>query len=91
MTALLGTHILLYWLADEGRLSSEQKHVLAGAPPLVNRVGISPAVAAEVARLPDSFRRDPADRIIVATAMVLGAVLLTNDRRIREAALVPTV
>lgn len=54
-------------------------------------MGISPAVAAEVARLPDSFHRDPADRIIVATAMVLGAALLTNDRRIRDAALVPTV
>jgi PIN domain nuclease of toxin-antitoxin system len=63
----------------------------ATAPPLVNRVGISPAVAAEAARIPDSFHRDPADRIIVATAMVLGAVVLTTDRRIREASLVPTV
>ncbi|MBI4604793.1 MAG: type II toxin-antitoxin system VapC family toxin [Planctomycetes bacterium] len=63
----------------------------AAAPPLVQRCGITPAVAAEVASLPASFHRDPADRIIVATARVLGATLLTCDRRILQAKLVPTV
>jgi PIN domain nuclease of toxin-antitoxin system len=131
MTALLDTHVLLYWFEDEGRLSEEQRHVLASAsaenplfvsditlwevatlynlkritldrplrvwlerataPPLVSRIGISPAVAAETARIPASFHLDPADRILVATAMILGAVLVTSDRRIREASLVPTV
>lgn len=60
----------------------------ASAPPLVRRVGISPAIAAEVARLPPTFHRDPADRIIVATARVLGATLLTSDRRIIDSGLV---
>jgi len=63
----------------------------ASAPPLVQRCEISPAVAAEVATLPDSFHRDPADRILVATALVHGAKLLTSDRRIVQAKLVPTV
>lgn len=63
----------------------------AVAPPVVRRHGISPAVAAEVATLPDSFPRDPADRILVATARVLGATLLTRDRRIVDSGLVPTV
>lgn len=63
----------------------------AVAPPLVRRHGISPAIASEVARLPDSFHRDPADRILVATARTLGATLLTHDRRIRESGLVETV
>lgn len=63
----------------------------ATAPPLVQRLPITPAVAAEVAVLPDSFHRDPADRIIVASARVLGATLLTRDRRILESALVPAV
>jgi PIN domain nuclease of toxin-antitoxin system len=62
----------------------------ATAPPLVQRLGISPAVAA-VAVLPASFHRDPADRIIVASAQVLGATLLTRDQRIVEAVLVPTL
>lgn len=63
----------------------------AVAPPLVRRQGISPAIAAELAELPDSFHRDPADRILVATARVLGAALITQDRRIIDAALVDTL
>ena len=63
----------------------------AAAPPLVRRCAISPAVAAAVAVLPDDFHRDPADRIIVATAQVHGATLLTRDTRIAAAKLVPTV
>lgn len=63
----------------------------AVAPPLVRRVGISPAVAAEVARLPDNFPRDPADRIIAATARIHGAALLTQDQRIIDADIVTTI
>jgi PIN domain nuclease of toxin-antitoxin system len=63
----------------------------AAAPPLVRRIGISPAVAAAVADLPDTFHRDPADLIIVASAIIMGAVLLTNDARIRDAGIVQTV
>ena len=63
----------------------------AVAPPLVRRQAISPAVAAEVAALPDSFHRDPADRIIVATARILGATLLTRDHRIVAAGLTATL
>ncbi|MEQ1858217.1 MAG: PIN domain-containing protein, partial [Longimicrobiales bacterium] len=63
----------------------------AVAPPLVRRVAISPAVAAEVAALPDSFHRDPADRILVASARVTGSTLVTQDRRIVDSGLVPTI
>ncbi len=62
----------------------------ATAPPLVQRIAITPAIAAEVAALPDSFHRDPADRILVATARVLGCSLVTKDRRIILSGLVPT-
>jgi PIN domain nuclease of toxin-antitoxin system len=57
----------------------------------VQRVRVSPAIAAEVAALPDSFHRDPADRLIVASARVLGATLLTQDAKIIDAKLVPTM
>ena len=63
----------------------------ATAPPLVARCGISPAIAAEVASLPASFPRDPADPIILATAQVLGATLLTSDARMIDSELVPTL
>lgn len=131
MTALLDTHILIWWLNDSHRLSAAQQEVVASAsaespllisdislwevatlhsrgriqltiplrawldkavaPPLVRRHSISPAIAAELATIPDSFHRDPADRILVATARVFGATLLTQDRRIVDAALVSTM
>ncbi len=63
----------------------------AVAPPLVRRVGVSPAIAAELADLPETFHRDPADRILVATARLLGATLVTQDRRIVASGLAPTL
>ena len=63
----------------------------ASAPPLVRRYGVSPTVAAELANFPSTFHRDPADRIIVATARIIGATVLTCDRRIIEAGIVPTL
>jgi PIN domain nuclease of toxin-antitoxin system len=57
----------------------------------VERVGISPTIAAEVAALPSTVHRDPADRIIIATARVLGCELLTQDLRIIESGVVATV
>lgn len=60
----------------------------AVAPPLVQRSGITPAIASEVAALPESFPRDPADRILAATARVLNATLVTRDERIRDSKVV---
>ena len=131
MKPFLDTHILLYWLADTGRLTRRQKTAIqkatadhplwvsditlweiatlaslnrirlhlplrdwleaAVAPPLVRRVSISPAIAAEVASLPETFPRDPADRIIVASVRTMGATLLTQDQRIIESGLVATL
>ena len=131
MTALLDTHVLIWWLQGGGPLSPAQRRVLnaadgdsplrvsdislwevvtlhslgrirltiplrewlekATAPPLVRRHGISPAIAAEVAALPDSFHRDLADRILVATARILGATLLTHDRHIVDSGLATTL
>ncbi|MEW6322276.1 MAG: type II toxin-antitoxin system VapC family toxin [Acidobacteriota bacterium] len=54
----------------------------------VRIVPVSPEIAAEVADLPDTFHRDPADRLIVATCRVLNAPLLTRDARILRARLV---
>jgi PIN domain nuclease of toxin-antitoxin system len=45
---------------------------------------LTPSVAVESYHLPGRFHADPADRIIVATARVTGATLLTRDRRILD-------
>jgi hypothetical protein len=49
---------------------------------------ITASIAAEVARLPEPFHKDPADRLIVATSRVLGAPLVTLDDRILKSGLV---
>jgi PIN domain nuclease of toxin-antitoxin system len=52
---------------------------------------ITAAIAAATTRLPPSYPRDPADRIIAATALVHGATLITADQRIRKAKAVRTL
>ncbi|MGA7854280.1 MAG: type II toxin-antitoxin system VapC family toxin [Candidatus Acidiferrales bacterium] len=41
--------------------------------------------------LPATFPKDPADRIIAATALVGGIALITADREIRKSRVVPTI
>lgn len=60
----------------------------ASHPRSVTVVPISPAIASEVAALPATFHRDPADRLIVSTCRVLEAPLLTRDRLILTSRLV---
>ena len=45
---------------------------------------ISPEVAIEACSLPGNFHKDPADRIIVATARVNHRALITKDKKIIE-------
>jgi PIN domain nuclease of toxin-antitoxin system len=45
-------------------------------------VELSHAIAVATYDLPDPLHRDPADRILIATARTLGLTLLTADQRI---------
>lgn len=63
----------------------------AVAPPLVRLAEITPTIAGAVTDLVSWPNRDPADRLIVATVQVYGAVLLTNDEVIRSSRLVEVV
>ena len=45
---------------------------------------LTPTIAVDSNNLPGNFHKDPADRIIVATARVLGCPLLTADAKIRS-------
>jgi PIN domain nuclease of toxin-antitoxin system len=131
VSAVLDTHILVWWTTDPSRLTPAILAALgaagpgapvlvpdiclweiatlvslgrlrptlplgtwlerATAPPLVEVVPIDPAIAAEVARLPHTFHRDPGDRLIVATARVRGMPLLTLDARIGSSGLVRVI
>jgi PIN domain nuclease of toxin-antitoxin system len=52
---------------------------------------ISGRPCARTMGLPSSYPKDPADRIIAATALVEGLTLLTADREIRRAKAVRTI
>ena len=52
--------------------------------PRLSVAELTPDVSIESNRLPGDFHRDPADRIIVATARVTGATIITADRAIRS-------
>ena len=52
---------------------------------------VTPEIAALALRLPEQFPKDPADRLIAATAMVEGIALITADLRIRRSKAVETV
>jgi PIN domain nuclease of toxin-antitoxin system len=54
------------------------------ALPRVELLPLTPAVAVKASRLGRDFPGDPADRVIVATAQLESAVLVTRDTRIRE-------
>jgi PIN domain nuclease of toxin-antitoxin system len=79
-------------LVERGRLTLDvplREWLDAAAHPRsVRLLPLSPRIAAEIARLPDSFHRDPADRIIVSTSRVHQIPVLTHDDGIRRSRLV---
>jgi PIN domain nuclease of toxin-antitoxin system len=52
---------------------------------------ITPPIAALAAQFPESYPRDPADRLIGATARAEGLPLVTRDERIRSSPLLKTI
>jgi PIN domain nuclease of toxin-antitoxin system len=82
-------------LADKGRIEfSMDAHdwiTKAEVLPFYRFVPVDNAIATRAVRLPGEFHKDPADRIIVATAMILGATLVTADARIRKYSHVKTL
>ncbi len=79
-------------LVERGRLSFKIPFAewvdAAAHPRTVRLLPITSAIATEIASLPKTFHRDPADRVIVATSRVMQTPLLTKDRRITGSRLV---
>lgn len=50
----------------------------------VRTIGLTPAIADTAVSLPSSFPRDPADRLIYASAIEQGTKLVTKDRSIAK-------
>ena len=52
--------------------------------PGIRVINLSPKIIAESVNLPIDFHSDPSDRLIVASARVYGATLVTQDQQIQK-------
>ena len=73
-------------LHAKGRLSLDRPFETwlreASAPGVVALLALDVSVVVALDHLPQSFHGDPADRLIVATALTHGLLLATHDRAI---------
>jgi PIN domain nuclease of toxin-antitoxin system len=72
-------------------MSAEDWVAASEALPFLNFVPVSNSIALKSVNLPGVLHNDPADRIIIATAVSLGAVLVTKDEKIRTYPHIKTV
>ena len=83
----------LAWLAQNRRIDAKQS-VESFVNECASRVAvlpITPAIAVQAVKFPDSYPNDPQDRLIGATALVEGINLVTRDKLIKKSGLVPVI
>jgi PIN domain nuclease of toxin-antitoxin system len=83
----------LAWLAEKQRVLYSGS-VESFVRETISRVAVkslSPEIVAVAAHMPDSYPKDPSDRLIGSTAIVLGIPLVTADERIRDSGIVECV
>lgn len=80
-------------LAEDHRIALSQsiERFLSEAVSRVIVKPMTPEIVGLAVRLPSTFPKDPADRVIAATAMADGATLVTADQKIRDSGAVRTV
>ncbi len=91
-TRRIGISAITPWefsmLVAKGRLEVDRPALEwlrdALAEPRVELMPLTPAIAVQSTRLGAQFHGDPADMLIVATAQLEGAPLVTKDQRILE-------
>jgi PIN domain nuclease of toxin-antitoxin system len=127
---VLDTHIWVWWVDGNQRLSARQLEVITAnetdtigvsaiscweiallvkrgelgfsvslkdwfaqalSYPGIRLIELTPEIAIESTQLPDEFHRDPADRIIVATARINNCALITSDNKILKYPHVQTI
>ncbi|MBW2704964.1 MAG: type II toxin-antitoxin system VapC family toxin [Deltaproteobacteria bacterium] len=59
--------------------------------PFIQFIPVSNSIAVKSVNLPQPLHSDPADRIIIATALSIGAPLITKDKKISDYAPVKTI
>ncbi|MGC2530002.1 MAG: type II toxin-antitoxin system VapC family toxin [Candidatus Acidiferrum sp.] len=92
--AISGITLLeLATLANKGRfgLDTSLESFLQEVETLFAVLPITSRACARIMGLPATYPKDPADRIIAATALVEGLPLITADREIRRSKTVQTI
>jgi PIN domain nuclease of toxin-antitoxin system len=76
-------------LRGSGSIETSIRQIIEDAA--VQILQITPEIAALASMFPDSYPRDPGDRLIGATARSLGLTLITQDERILSSPLIRTI
>ncbi|HQT64970.1 MAG TPA: type II toxin-antitoxin system VapC family toxin [Acidocella sp.] len=86
LSAMTGWEIAM--LVRSGRMALGQDVAawlaLVGQIPAVKFIAVDNEIAVKSVELPGAFHKDPADRLIVATARKLGLALVTADEKIQN-------
>jgi PIN domain nuclease of toxin-antitoxin system len=85
--------VALLVASDRLRLTMDVESWIARseALPFLSFVPVDNRIALKSTRLPGPLHSDPADRMIIATSVVLGAELVTRDDKLRNYAHVRTL
>ncbi len=92
--AIAGITLLeLAWLAQEGRVETtlSVETFVRRCASKMTVLPITPEIAARAVSFPESYPKDPQDRLIGATALVEGIELVSHDRLIRKSCIVPVI
>jgi PIN domain nuclease of toxin-antitoxin system len=83
----------LAWLAEKGRIETtfSVESFVRRCASKMTVLPITPEIAARAVSFPESYPKDPQDRLIGATALVEGIELVSHDRLIRKSGIVPVI
>ena len=87
------TLLELAWLAENGRVETtlSVESFVRRCASKMTVLPITPEIAARAVSLPESYPKDPQDRLIGATALVEGIDLVSHDGLIRKSGIVPVI
>lgn len=87
------TLLELAWLAKNGRIETRLsvESFVRQCTSKMTVLPITSEIAARAAGFPDSYPKDPQDRLIGATALVENIPLVTHDKQIKKSGIIPVI
>jgi PIN domain nuclease of toxin-antitoxin system len=92
--AIAGITLLeLAWIAENRRVETtlSVESFVRQCAAKMTVLPITPEIAARAVSFPESYPKDPQDRLIGATALVEGIQLVSHDRLIKKSGIVPVI